>query len=379
VWVAAGPDDDQRYVSAQPRVALAAAFDSEPDEPWIIALADQIDADRRTESLPRAAERRLRSSRSACSATRGSTATDERAAMIAVASRAELVRDTAAPDDAPGEEESLKLHLRALYRYPLLSAAEEGALALRIEQGDEAARREMIERNLRLVVSIAKRHRGLGVPFLDLIQEGSFGLARAVEKFDWRRGTKFSTDATYWIERAVRHAVAEQATAIRLPMHVARRHHRLRNARRALEPALAREPTVEELSVASGVSLRHAREALAAARRPASLNDPVGMESDEELVDPIPDPNADDLVELADQALRRDRLQEALDCPTEREQLIIRWRFGFDAGDEWTLARVGGELGLTRERVRQLEEIALAQLARLSQSLGVQPEGQHAA
>jgi RNA polymerase primary sigma factor len=281
--------------------------------------------------------------------------------------------------DEPWEYESLQLALNTFGRRPLLTAAEEVALARRIEAGDAEAKRHMIESNLRLVVSIAKTYRGLGVPFLDLIQEGTFGLTRAVEKFDWRRGFKFSTYATWWIRQSVQRAVANNAHTIRIPVHVVERQQKLWRTTRRLELELGREPTTEEVAAAAGISLQHAREALAADGQATSLNAPITPDADDELEDLIADPAAVDLVETADAGLRRERLRAALDCLPERERRLIELRFGFTGEGECTLERIGREIGLTRERVRQLEHHALDRLAHLLESLGVQPEESDAA
>jgi RNA polymerase primary sigma factor len=289
---------------------------------------------------------------------------------------------TASADTAPTstlaeeqwEHESLQLALRSFGRHPLLTAAEEVMLARRVEAGDTEARQRMIEANLRLVVSIAKRYRGLGVPFLDLIQEGTFGLTRAVEKFDWRRGFKFSTYATWWIRQSVQRAVANHAHTIRVPVHVVERQQKLWRVARRLELELGREPTITELARVAGLSLQHAREALAADEQPASLNAPVGSDGNDQLEDLIPDPDAVDVVEVADQALRTERVRDALACLPERERRVIELRFGLTAEGECTLERIGRELGLPRDRVRQLEQLALEGLARLLESLGVQPQ-----
>jgi RNA polymerase primary sigma factor len=271
-------------------------------------------------------------------------------------------------------QESLDLFLYSLRRHPLLTASEEVVLARRIEEGDLGARRRMIEANLRLVVSIAKHHRGLGLPFLDLIQEGTFGLIRAVEKFDRRRGFKFSTYATWWIRQALQRAIANQARTIRLPVHVVERRQRLAAARMRLEVQLGREPTVAELAPATGLSEQHAREALSAVEPPASLSLPVGRDTDEELGDLLPDPAAVDVVEAAEQALRKERLREALDCLPALERRVVELRFGLADDGRWTLDQVGRELGLTRERARQIELGTLDRLGGLLRRVGVAPE-----
>jgi RNA polymerase primary sigma factor len=270
-------------------------------------------------------------------------------------------------------DDGLELFLGGLGRYQLLSAAEEVALAKRVERGDAAAKEEMITANLRLVVSIAKRYRGRGVPFLDLIQEGTFGLQRAVEKFDWRRGYKFSTYAHWWIRQAVARGLENQAKTIRLPSHVVERRRKLARAARTLIAALGREPTPEELAAATSLSLGHVQEALACAEVSHSLSQPVGMDGDSDLVDLLADPAAADPLEEAERSLLQQTVQRRLEQLPDRERLIVERRFGLH-GEPQTLETVGLELGLTRERVRQLEVQALkrleTELADLSTAVG---------
>ena len=265
---------------------------------------------------------------------------------------------------ATGAADSLQLFLADVGRHKLLNAAEEVQLAKQIEKGDLIAKRTMIESNLRLVVSIAKGYRGLGVPFLDLIQEGTLGLNRAVEKFDWRRGFKFSTYATWWIRQSVQRAVANHARTIRVPVHVVERQQKLSRAARRLEVELGREATKEELAEATGLPLQHVDEALGAAHASVSLNQTVGADDEGELGDLFADREAADPFDEAEESLRKQGVRRALDALPERERRILELRFGFE-GEPWTLEAIGHELDLTRERVRQLEGQALSRLAAL--------------
>ena len=269
-----------------------------------------------------------------------------------------------------GAADSLQLFLADVGRHKLLTASEEVALAKRIERGDPVAKRKMIESNLRLVVSIAKGYRGLGVPFLDLIQEGTLGLNRAVEKFDWRRGFKFSTYATWWIRQSVQRAVANHARTIRVPVHVVERQQKLSRAARRLEVELGREATKEELAEATGLPIQHVDEALGAAHASVSLNQTVGADDEGELGDLFADREAADPFDEAEESLRRQSVRRALDALPERERLILEFRFGFK-GEPWTLEAIGHELDLTRERVRQLEGQALKRLEALRDLSGL--------
>jgi RNA polymerase primary sigma factor len=267
-----------------------------------------------------------------------------------------------AAEPVHGAGDSLQLFLADVGRHKLLTAAEEVTLAKRIEKGDLIAKRKMIESNLRLVVSIAKGYRGLGVPFLDLIQEGTLGLNRAVEKFDWRRGFKFSTYATWWIRQSVQRAVANNARTIRVPVHVVERQQKLGRAARRLEVELGRDATKEELAEATGLPIQHVDEALGAAQASVSLNQSVGADDEGELGDLFADREASDPFDEAEESLRKQGVRKALDALPERERRILELRFGFE-GDPWTLEAIGHELGLTRERVRQLEGQALQRLS----------------
>jgi RNA polymerase primary sigma factor len=265
--------------------------------------------------------------------------------------------------------DSLQLFLNEIGRYPLLTAAEEVALAKRVERGDAAAKERMINCNLRLVVSIAKRYRGHDVPFMDLIQDGVIGLNRAVEKFDYRKGFKFSTYATWWIRQAVQRSIAGQSRTIRVPTHVHERRQTLQRHARRLEPGLGRPATNEELAHASGLTLRHVEEALGVAEARVSLNQPVGDSDSGELGDLFADAGVEDPEEHAEGALRSRAVREALAELPDRERRILELRFGLD-GEPRSLEAIGQELGLTRERIRQLEKQALA---KLTDSLGGPP------
>ena len=259
-----------------------------------------------------------------------------------------------------GTTDALTLFMNEAGRYDLLTAADEVALAKRIERGDAAAKEHMINANLRLVVANAKKYQGHGVPLLDLIQEGVIGLNRAVEKFDWRRGFKFSTYATWWIRQACQRAISGQARTIRVPTHVEERRQKLRRARQRLEAA-GQPVTRDDLAEATGLSLNHVDEALDAVEASVSLDQPIGTEGDGAYGDLLADEHAADPVEEAGESLRRQSVRRALENLSERERRLLELRFGFE-GESWSLEAIGKELGLTRERVRQIERDAMAKL-----------------
>jgi RNA polymerase primary sigma factor len=260
--------------------------------------------------------------------------------------------------------DALQLFLREAGRHPLLTAAQEVELSKRFERGDLGAKNEMIQANLRLVVSIAKSYRNQGLPFLDLIQEGTLGLIRAVEKFDWRRGYKFSTYATWWIRQAVARALADKGRTIRIPVHVVERLQKLNRAERTLWTRLGHQPTLEELAEEANLPIEQAYEVQAAAHASRSLDQPVGEDEDAVLGDFVPGdgPLPEDEVEVA---LRGEALVTALGALTDREKHVIVLRYGLGGSDAMTLEQIGKTLDLTRERVRQLEVHALNRLAQM--------------
>ena len=300
-------------------------------------------------------------------------ALEERDVEVRATHAETVVIDESGRDGAelPASADSLQLFLSELGRHPLLTAAEEVALAKRVERGDAAAKERMINCNLRLVVSIAKRYRGHSVPFLDLIQEGAIGLNRAVEKFDYRKGFKFSTYATWWIRQAVQRAIAGQSRTIRVPTHVHERRQKLSRAARRLEVQLGRAATHEELAEATGLPLQHVDEALSVVEARMSLNQPVGDDGGGEYGDLLADEHSEDPGELAEQSLREQAVRLALKTLPERERRVLELRFGFD-DEPRSLDAIAREVGLTRERVRQLESKALGALA---ETLAEQGEG----
>jgi len=261
--------------------------------------------------------------------------------------------------------DSLRLYLRSIGRVPLLNAEEEVALAKRIERGDIAAKQHMVEANLRLVVSIAKGYVGRGLTFLDLIQEGSLGLIRAVEKFDHRRGFKFSTYATWWIRQAVSRALADKARTIRIPVHMVERLNKLINAERALIQQLGREPSNEEIAAELECEVREVRDVLRLAQQPISLEKPMGEEDDSALADFVEDVSAESPFEIASEALRRENITRVLASLPRREREVLELRYGIVGGRARTLEEVGRAFNITRERVRQIENRTLKKLQTL--------------
>jgi RNA polymerase primary sigma factor len=264
--------------------------------------------------------------------------------------------------------DSLRLYLRSIGRVPLLNAVEEVALAKRIERGDMAAKQHMVEANLRLVVSIAKGYVGRGLTLLDLIQEGSLGLIRAVEKFDYRRGYKFSTYATWWIRQAVTRSLADKGRTIRIPVHMVERLNRLIHAERRLIQELGREPRVAELAAELECPVREVRDVMRMAQQPISLEKPVGEEDDSALADFVEDVSAESPFEIASEALRRENITRVLASLPNREREVIEMRYGIVGGRARTLEEVGRAFNITRERVRQIENRTLKKLQALPEA-----------
>ncbi|MGB9867837.1 MAG: RNA polymerase sigma factor RpoD [Bacillota bacterium] len=265
-------------------------------------------------------------------------------------------------------DDPVRMYLKEIGKVPLLTAEEEVELAKRIEQGDEEAKKKLIEANLRLVVSIAKKYVGRGMLFLDLIQEGNLGLIKAVEKFDYRKGYKFSTYATWWIRQAITRAIADQARTIRIPVHMVETINKLIRISRQLLQELGREPTPEEIAKEMGISEEKVREIMKIAQEPVSLETPIGEEEDSHLGDFIEDQDALAPAEAASYNLLREQLEGVLDTLTEREQNVLKLRFGLEDGKPRTLEEVGQVFGVTRERIRQIEAKALRKLRHPSRS-----------
>ncbi len=265
-------------------------------------------------------------------------------------------------------DDPVRMYLKEIGKVPLLNSADEIKLAKRMERGDEEAKRRLIEANLRLVVSIAKKYVGRGMLFLDLIQEGNLGLIRAVEKFDWRKGYKFSTYATWWIRQAITRALADQARTIRIPVHMVETINKLIRVSRQLLQELGREPTPEEIGQVLKMPTERVREIIKIAQEPISLETPIGEEEDSHLGDFIEDQDALAPAEAASFTMLKEQLEGVLDTLTPRERKVLKLRFGLDDGRPRTLEEVGREFGVTRERIRQIEAKALRKLRHPSRS-----------
>ncbi|MBS4535291.1 RNA polymerase sigma factor RpoD [Clostridium sp. D2Q-14] len=265
-------------------------------------------------------------------------------------------------------DDPVRMYLKEIGKVPLLTGDEEVELAKRMEQGDEKAKRRLSESNLRLVVSIAKRYVGRGMLFLDLIQEGNMGLIKAVEKFDYTKGYKFSTYATWWIRQAITRAIADQARTIRIPVHMVETINKLIRVSRQLLQDIGREPTAEEIAKEMNLDEEKVREIIKIAQEPVSLETPIGEEEDSHLGDFIPDDDAQAPSDAATFTMLKEQLVDVLDTLTEREQKVLRLRFGLDDGRARTLEEVGKEFDVTRERIRQIEAKALRKLRHPSRS-----------
>ena len=265
-------------------------------------------------------------------------------------------------------DDPVRMYLKEIGRVPLLTAEEEISLAKRMEKGDDEAKRRLAEANLRLVVSIAKRYVGRGMLFLDLIQEGNLGLIKAVEKFDYNKGYKFSTYATWWIRQAITRAIADQARTIRIPVHMVETINKLIRVSRQLLQELGREPAPEEIAKEMDISVERVREIMKIAQEPVSLETPIGEEEDSHLGDFIEDQDAPAPAEAASFMLLKEQLEDVLQTLTPREEKVLRLRFGLDDGRARTLEEVGQNFGVTRERIRQIEAKALRKLRHPSRS-----------
>ncbi|MDE5965569.1 MAG: RNA polymerase sigma factor RpoD [Lachnospiraceae bacterium] len=279
----------------------------------------------------------------------------------------EIEIDLSVPDGV-SIEDPVRMYLKEIGKVPLLTAEEEIELAKRMEEGDEEAKKKLAEANLRLVVSIAKRYVGRGMLFLDLIQEGNLGLIKAVEKFDYRKGYKFSTYATWWIRQAITRAIADQARTIRIPVHMVETINKLIRVSRQLLQELGREPLPEEIAKEMDISVDRVREILKISQEPVSLETPIGEEEDSHLGDFIQDDNVPVPADAAAFTMLHEQLEEVLDTLTEREQKVLRLRFGLMDGRARTLEEVGREFNVTRERIRQIEAKALRKLRHPSRS-----------
>jgi len=265
-------------------------------------------------------------------------------------------------------DDPVRMYLKEIGKVPLLTGEEEVELAQRMEEGDEEAKQKLCEANLRLVVSIAKRYVGRGMLFLDLIQEGNLGLIKAVDKFNWRKGFKFSTYATWWIRQAITRSIADQARTIRIPVHMVETINKLMRVQRQLIQEYGREPTPEEIAAEMDLSVEKVREIIKIAQEPVSLETPIGEEEDSHLGDFIPDDDVPAPADAAARSMLREQLMEVLDTLTEREQKVLKLRFGLEDGRTRTLEEVGKQFDVTRERIRQIEAKALRKLRHPSRS-----------
>ena len=282
--------------------------------------------------------------------------------VIAEGEDVEKIDFTDTGDISSTTQDPVKMYLKDIGKVPLLSAEEEIELAKRMEAGDEMAKKKLAESNLRLVVSIAKRYVGRGMLFLDLIQEGNLGLLKAVEKFDYRKGYKFSTYATWWIRQAITRAIADQARTIRIPVHMVETINKVTRVSRDLLQKLGREPLPEEVGEVMGLPKERVQEIMKIAQEPVSLETPIGEEEDSHLGDFIQDESIPTPVEATNQTLLHEQLDDVVSTLTEREQRVIKLRFGWDDGRPRTLEEVGKEFNVTRERIRQIEAKALRKL-----------------
>jgi RNA polymerase primary sigma factor len=291
---------------------------------------------------------------------------DDIEAALRLASEDELVQEISA--EGVSVDDPVKIYLKEIGRVPLLSADEEVNLATRMAEGDIAARKRLSEANLRLVVSIAKKYVGRGMQFLDLIQEGNLGLIKAVEKFDYTKGYKFSTYATWWIRQAITRAIADQARTIRIPVHMVETITKVKKASNTLLHRNGHEPTADEIAKELSVPVERVREIIRISQDPVSLETPIGEEEDSHLGDFIPDEDAPAPAEAASLSLLKEQLGEVLSTLTDREEKVLRMRFGLEDGKQRTLEEVGREFKVTRERIRQIEAKALRKLRHPSRS-----------
>ena len=280
---------------------------------------------------------------------------------VVLKTNGEIDVDATVPKSLPTDD-AVRMYLKEIGKVPLLTGAEERELAIRMEQGDEEAKKKLCESNLRLVVSIAKRYLNRGLSFLDLIQEGNLGLIKAVDKFDYTKGYKFSTYATWWIRQAITRSIADQARTIRIPVHMVETINKLIRISRQLLQELGREPTSEEIAKEMGITVEKVREIKKISQDPVSLETPIGEEEDSHLGDFIPDDDVPAPVEAAAYSMLKEQLMEVLDTLSEREKKVLMLRFGLEDGRPRTLEEVGKEFNVTRERIRQIEVKALRKL-----------------